>query len=234
VRSERPVPRLVVRPLERFLELEAGSAALLMGAAVAALVWANVAGSSYDELWHTSVTATIGSFEFEDDLQHLVNDLLMAVFFYVVALEVKRELLFGSLRDPASAAVPVAAALGTMVGGGLVYVLVNFDGGELRGWAVPIATDIAFALGALGIAGRRAPSELRAFLLTLAVVDDLGTIAVIGLFYTDAISLWWLLGAAGCTLAVIVLRRVGVRYIVPYVGLAGLLWLAVYESSSGS
>ena len=230
VRSERPVPRLVVRPLERFLKLEAGSAALLMGAAVAALVWANVSGSSYDDFWGTTVTATIGSLEFEDDLQHLVNDLLMAVFFYVVALEVKRELLFGSLRDPASAAVPVAAALGTMVGGGVVYLLVNFDGGELRGWAVPIATDIAFALGALGLVGRRAPSELRAFLLTLAVVDDLGTIAVIGLFYTDSISLWWLLGAAGCTLSVIVLRRLGVRYIVPYVGLAALLWLAVYES----
>lgn len=230
MRSERPVPRLVVRPVERFLKLEAGSAALLMGAAIAALVWANFAGSSYEDFWGTTVTATIGSLEFEDDLQHLVNDLLMAVFFYVVALEVKREVLFGSLREPASAAVPVAAALGTMVGGAVVYLLVNFDGGELRGWAVPIATDIAFALGALGLVGRRAPSELRAFLLTLAVVDDLGTIAVIGLFYTDSISLWWLLGAAGFTLAVIVLRRAGVRYIVPYVGLAGLLWLAVYES----
>src|SRR5687768_7987735 len=230
VRSERAVPRLVVRPLERFLKLEAGSAALLMGAALAALVWANVAGSSYDDFWGTTLTASIGSLELEDDLQHLVNDLLMAVFFYVVALEVKRELLFGSLRDRASAAVPVAAALGTMVGGGVVYLLVNFDGGELRGWAVPIATDIAFALGALGLVGRRAPSELRAFLLTLAVVDDLGTIAVIGLFYTDSISLWWLLGAAGCTLLVIALRRLGVRYIVPYVGLAALLWLAVYES----
>lgn len=230
VRSERPVPRLVVRPLERFLKLEAGSAALLMAAAVAALLWANAAGSSYDDFWRTTVAARIGSLEFEDDLRHLVNDLLMAIFFFVVALEVKRELLFGSLRQPASAAVPVAAALGTMVGGGVVYLLVNFDGGELRGWAVPIATDIAFALGALGLAGRRAPRELRAFLLTLAVVDDLGTIAVIGLFYTDSISLWWLLGAAGCTLAVVVLRQVGVRYIVPYVGLAGLLWLAVYES----
>jgi NhaA family Na+:H+ antiporter len=220
----------VVRPLERFLKLEAGSAALLMGAAFAALVWANAAEGSYDAFWGTTVTATVGSLEFEDDLQHLVNDLLMAVFFYVVALEVKRELLFGSLREPASAAVPIAAALGTMVGGAVVYLLVNFDGGELRGWAVPIATDIAFALGALGLVGRRAPSELRAFLLTLAVVDDLGTIAVIGLFYTDSISLWWLLGAAGCTLTIMVLRRVGVRYIIPYVGLAGLLWLAVYES----
>ena len=163
VRSERAVPRLVVRPLERFLKLEAGSAALLMGAALAALVWANVSESSYEDFWATGVTATVGQLEFEEDLQHLVNDLLMAIFFYVVALEVKRELLFGSLRDRASAAVPVAAALGTMVGGAVVYLLVNFDGGELRGWAVPIATDIAFALGALGLVGRRAPSELRPF-----------------------------------------------------------------------
>jgi Na+:H+ antiporter, NhaA family len=230
MRSQRPVPRLVVRPLERFLKLEAGSAALLMGAAIAALLWANIASDSYEDFWATGVTVTLGSLEFDEDLQHVVNDLLMAVFFYVVSLEVKRELLFGSLRDRASAAVPVAAALGTMVGGGVVYLIVNFDGGELRGWAVPIATDIAFAVGALGLLGRRAPSELRAFLLTLAVVDDLGTIAVIGLFYTDSISLSWLAGAATCTLAVYVLRELGVRYIVPYVVLAGVLWLAVLES----
>jgi NhaA family Na+:H+ antiporter len=224
------VPRLLVRPLERFLKLEAGSAALLMGAAVAALVWANIGAGTYGDFWTTEVTVDLGPFELHEDLRHIVNDLLMAVFFYVVALEVKRELLFGSLREPASAAVPVAAALGTMVGGGVVYLLVNLDGGELRGWAVPIATDIAFAIGALGLLGRRAPSELRAFLLTLAVVDDLGTIAVIGLFYTDSISLAWLATAGACTLAVVVLRQVGVRYIVPYVVLAGVLWFAVLES----
>jgi NhaA family Na+:H+ antiporter len=224
------VPRLLVRPLERFLNLEAGSAALLMAAALAALIWANVAAGSYDDLWGSELHVELGPFELDEDVRHLVNDLLMAVFFYVVALEVKREVLFGSLRDPASAAVPVAAALGTMVGGAIVYLLVNLDGGELRGWAVPIATDIAFAIGALGLVGRRAPSELRAFLLTLAVVDDLGTIAVIGLFYTDSISLSWLAAAAGCTLVVALLRRAGVRYIVPYVGLAAVLWYAVLES----
>jgi Na+:H+ antiporter, NhaA family len=224
------VPRLLVRPLERFLKLEAGSAALLMVAALAALIWANAAAGTYDDFWATELHLELGPLELEEDLRHLVNDLLMAVFFYVVALEVKRELLFGSLRDPASAAVPAAAALGTMVGGGLVYLLVNLDGGELRGWAVPIATDIAFAVGALGLVGRRAPRELRAFLLTLAVVDDLGTIAVIGLFYSDSISITWLAAAAACTLAVYALRKIGVRYIVPYVVLAGVLWLAVLES----
>jgi NhaA family Na+:H+ antiporter len=230
IRSGRSVPRLVVRPLERFLSLEAGSAALLMAAAVAALAWANVDGTSYESFWSTRLTVELGPLRFEEDLLHLVNDLLMAVFFYVVALEVKRELLFGSLRDPSTAAVPVAAALGTMVGGALVYLLVNFDGGELRGWAVPIATDIAFALGVLGLAGRRAPRELRAFLLTLAVVDDLGTIAVIGLFFSEGLALAWLAAAAGLVLTIIVLQRLAVRHVAPYLVLAGALWLATLES----
>ena len=201
-----------------------------MAAAVAALVWANAAAGSYDDFWSSEVRVELGPLELEEDLRHLVNDLLMAIFFYVVALEVKRELMFGSLRDPASAAVPLAAALGTMVGGGVVYVLINLDGGDLSGWAVPIATDIAFAIGALGLVGRRAPAELRAFLLTLAVVDDLGTIAVIALFYSDGISLSWLATAAACVLLVMALRHVGVRYMVPYIALAGALWFSVLES----
>ena len=225
------MPRLLIRPLEQFLRLESGSASLLMAAAVAALVWTNVAEGSYGDFWTTKLSIELGPLEFEEDLRHLVNDLLMAVFFYVVALEVKREILFGSLRQVASAAVPVAAAIGTMVGGAAAYLALNLGGGgEPSGWAVPIATDIAFALGALGLVGRRAPAELRAFLLTLAVVDDLGTIAVIALFYTDGISLGWLAAAAGLTLAVLVVQRIGVRALVPYVALAGFLWLAVFES----
>ena len=190
-----------------------------MAAALAALIWTNVAEGSYADFWETMVTVDVGSLHFEEDLRHLVNDLLMAVFFYVVTLEVKRELLFGSLRDRRSAAVPVAAALGTMVGGALAYLAVNLDGGEPGGWAVPIATDIAFALGVLGLVGRRAPAELRAFLLTLAVVDDLGTIAVIGLFYSEGVVIGWLGAAAGLTLAILVLRWLGVRLLVPYLSL---------------
>ena len=224
------MPRLVVRPLERFLALEAGSASLLMAAALAALVWSNVATGSYERFWATELSVELGGLTFEQDLLHIVNDLLMAVFFYVVALEVKREILFGSLREKATAAVPVAAALGTMVGAAVTYVAVNFDGGELRGWAIPIATDISFALGVLGLDGHRAPRELRAFLLTLAVVDDLGTIAVIALFFAEGISLAWLGAAAGLAVAVLALQRVGVRFLAPYVVLAGLIWLATFES----
>ena len=229
-RSERPLPRRVVRPLEQFLKLESGSAALLMAAALAALLWSNLAVDSYDDFWGTEVVVQLGPIELHEDFGHLVNDLLMAVFFYVVSLEVKRELLFGALRDRASAAVPVAAALGTMIGGGLTYLAVNLSGGEPSGWAIPIATDIAFALGVLGIAGRRAPPELRAFLLTLAVVDDLGTIAVIAVFYSAGLELAWLAAAAGVTALVVALQRIGVQHLVAYVVLAGTLWYAVLES----
>jgi Na+:H+ antiporter, NhaA family len=230
LRSERPVPRTVVQPLEQFLRQEAGSGALLLAAAIAALVWSNAATDSYQDFWSTEVTVAVGSLSLEDDLRHVVNDLLMAVFFFVVALEVKRELLFGSLRDRASAGVPVAAAVGTMVGAAIVYLLINLDGGEPRGWAIPIATDIAFALAVLGVAGHRAPPAARAFLLTLAVVDDLGTIIVIALFFSGGISLAWLGGAVGLALAVVLVQRLHVRHLSVYVVLAGLFWIAVFES----
>ena len=231
LRSQRPVPRYLLRPLERFLNLEAGSASLLLGAAVVALLWSNLATESYESFWSTKLELRLGPLVLEEDFRHVVNDLLMAIFFYVVALEVKRETLFGSLRERRSAAVPVAAALGTMVGAAATYLAVNIvGGGDLRGWAIPIATDIAFALGVLGLVRRRAPAELRAFLLTLAVVDDLGTIAVIAVFYSTEISLSWLAAAAGLTVIVFAIQRLGVRSLVPYVTLAGLLWIAVFES----
>jgi len=224
------VPRLVIRPLERFLSREAGSGALLLGAAVVALVWANVAGASYDDLWATESSVALGSLELDLDLRHIVNDLLMAIFFYVVALEVKREFLHGSLRDRRSAAVPVAAALGTMAGAAATYVAINLDGGNLRGWAIPIATDIAFALSVLGVVGRRAPRALRAFMLTLAVVDDIGTILVIAVFYSTGVSVAWLSAAVLLVAAVVVMQRLGVRLLVPYVLAAGGVWLGLYEA----
>ena len=230
-RSDRPVARRIVQPLEEFVSQEAGSGAILMVAAIAALVWANAAPASYEDFWHTEAVAGVGTLELHLDLLEVVNDGLMAIFFYVVALEVKREFIFGALRDRSYAALPVAAAFGTMVGAALTYLAVNLIGdGNPDGWAIPIATDIAFALGVLGLAGRRAPRELRAFLLTLAVVDDLGTIAVIALFFFEGLSLLWLAAAAGLTLTIVILQRVEVPHIAPYGLLAGLLWLATLES----
>lgn len=231
LRSDRAVPRTIARPLERYLRRESGSASLLLLAAAIALVWVNVAPASYDDVWTTRVVVEIGSLGIEQDLRHVVNDLLMAIFFYVVAIEVKREIVFGSLRQPRAAAVPVAAALGTMVGAAFAYVAINLIGdGELRGWAIPIATDIAFALGALGLVGRRASPEMRAFMLTLAVVDDLATIAVIGLFFSTDLSLTWLAAAAGIVLVVAAANRILVRSVVVYVFLAAAMWIAVFES----
>lgn len=221
----------MIRPLERYLQREAGSASLLMLAAAVALVWANGWPDSYFGVWSTVVSVDLGVIRIEQDLQHWVNDLLMAIFFYVIALEVKRELLFGSLRDRRAAAVPTAAALGTMVGAALTYVAVNLIGdGDLRGWAIPIATDIAFALGVLGLAGRRAPKELRAFMLTLAVVDDLATILVIAVAFSTGISAAWLGAAAAIVVGILIAQRIGVRSLVVYLLLAGALWLAVFES----
>ncbi len=221
--------RLVLQPLDRFLRQEAGSASLLVAAAAVALIWANLAGGSYERVWTTPVRLEVSGFTLDEDVRHVVNELLMAVFFYVVALEVKREMRFGALRDLRTAAVPAMAAVGTMIGAAATYVAIN-AGGDLRGWAVPVATDIAFALGVLGLAGRRAPRELRAFMLTLAVVDDLATIAVIAVVFTADLSLVWLVTAVALVLAVVALTRAGVRTLAVYVPLAGAIWLAIFES----
>ncbi len=220
-----------MRPLEQYLHTEAGSASLLLAATVVALVWANVDSGSYARVWETAVAVRVGGWQLSEDMRHVVNDLLMAIFFYVVALEVKRELLVGSLRDRRSAVVPAAAAFGTMVGAALTYTAVNLIAdGDLRGWAIPIATDIAFAIGVLGFAGNRVPRALRAFMLTLAVVDDLGTIAVIAIFFTDGLSIGWLAVAAAVVAAIVVSQRIGVRSVVAYLLLAAVLWLVVFES----
>jgi NhaA family Na+:H+ antiporter len=222
---------VIVRPLERFLREETGSATVLMGAAAVALAWANFAPASYADVWETRVRLDVGVWHIDEDLRHVVNDLLMAVFFYVVALEVKREFVFGALRDRRSAAVPAAAALGTMVGAALAYVAINLAGdGDLRGWAIPIAADIAFCLGVLALVGNRVPAELRAFMLTLAVVDDLGSIAVIALFFSAGVSIWWLAAAAAVIVSILIARRIGIRSLLVYTLLAACLWLAVFES----
>ncbi len=229
IEAVEDVSRTLKRPLERFVRWESSSAFLLLGAAVTALVWANVS-DSYTDLWDAHASIQVGPWHLEETLRHWVSDLLMAVFFFVVALEVKREMLFGSLRDRRSALVPAAAALGTMIGAAAVYLAINASGGDPRGWAIPIATDIAFALGVLGVVGRRAPKELRSFMLTLAVVDDLATIIVIAVFFTDDLSFAWL-GAAVALLVLIVLARwSGIRSLAVYVPLAAAVWLAVFES----
>ena len=160
-----------------FVAVEALGGVVLLTATVVALVWANVSLSSYEQLWSTHLTIGLGRFTLTESLRQWVNDGLMTVFFFVVGLEVKRELVRGELRDPRTASLPVLAALGGMALPALLYVGLNAGGAGSGGWGIPMATDIAFAVAILAIVGTRVPSNLKLFLLTLAIVDDVGAIA---------------------------------------------------------
>jgi NhaA family Na+:H+ antiporter len=230
--SDRMVPRAVVQPLRRFAATEAAGGVAMLAMAIVALIWANSAfGDSYVELWETPVTVHIGELVHLDlDLRGWVNDLAMAFFFFVVALEIKRELVRGELRDPRAAALPALAAIGGMLFPAAIYAILNVGGAGADGWGIPMATDIAFAVGVLSLVGRRVPSSLVIFLLTLAIVDDLGAIIVIAVFYTSTLSFGWLAIASACVVGAIILNRLDVRAFVPYFLLAAFCWLALHES----
>lgn len=231
LRSDRPLARLVGRPVQSFLAVEAAGGILLVIATVIALVWANSPwDASYDTVFHTHIRISIGGWSFDETAVHVINDALMALFFFVVGLEIKREWVTGELRDRRAAALPAVAALGGMVVPAAIYAAINVGGAGSRGWGIPMATDIAFALGVVAVLGSRVPPPLKIFLLTLAIVDDIGAIVVIAIFYSDGISWGWLAIAGGVVGLVVVGKRAKVRYHAIYVVLGGVLWLAVYES----
>lgn len=216
--------------IEQLRNETVGGVLLLICAAIA-LVWANSPwGDSYTRL----VDLTIGpeSLHLNLSLGAWAADGLLAVFFFVVGLELKHELVLGSLSKPAQAAVPIAAAIGGMAVPALIYLTVNqsMPAGAVDGWGVPMATDIAFALAVLAVVGRRLPLALRAFLLTLAVVDDLGAIAVIAIFYTDQVNIVWLLASIGCFIAYAFLQRRRVTSAFIYVPLALIAWTLMHAS----
>jgi Na+:H+ antiporter, NhaA family len=229
--SGRRVPRLVVRPLQAFLETEYGGGLILLVCAVTALGWANSPWSaSYERVWSTTLSIRLGDWTLAHDLRHWINEGLMTVFFFVVGLEIKRELVNGELRDRRIAALPAMAALGGMIVPACIYVAFNHHGVALRGWGIPMATDIAFAIAVLSIVGRRLPPGLKAFLLALAIIDDIGAIAVIAIFYSGHIA-WQSLVAAGWTIAFIwVLRRLSVRWGFVYVLLGLATWFFTLQS----
>jgi Na+:H+ antiporter, NhaA family len=228
--SEQPLARFA-RPIARFLQVEAAGGLLLVAAAVVALVWANSPWQdSYHTLWSTPIQLRIGSFDFSEDLGHFVNDGLMAIFFFVVGLEIKREFVAGELRDRRAAAIPVIAALGGMIVPACIYAVINVGQPGQGGWGIPMATDIAFAVGALALLGPRVPPALKVFLLTLAIVDDIGAIAVIAVFYSDGIRPAYLVAAVLLVVVVVALRRLGVNYPPVYVALALVLWAVIYQS----
>jgi NhaA family Na+:H+ antiporter len=225
-----PVDRLLA-PFREFAQASASSGILLIGAAVIAVVWANSAfGDGYEALWATELSIGAGDLALSETLLHWVNDGLMAIFFLVVGLEIKREVLVGELASVRRAVLPVGAAAGGAVVPAAIFLAIAGQGEAGRGWGVPIATDIAFALGVLALLGRRAPLGLRIFVTAFAIVDDLLAVSVIALFYTAAVSLP-ALGVAGLLIgALVVANRLGIRRPLVYALLGVALWLAVHES----
>jgi Na+:H+ antiporter, NhaA family len=226
-----PPPRRLGRALRTFLRTEVAGGLVLLAATVVALGWANSPfHASYETLWHTELRVAVGGFEIAEDLRHWVNDALMALFFFVVGLEIKRELVAGELSDRRNAALPAIAALGGMVLPALLYLLVNVGDGAGRGWGIPMATDIAFAVGVLAVLGPRVPPGLKIFLLSLAIVDDVGAIVVIALFYSGGLAAQWLAVAAGLLVVVVALQRANVTWVPLYAIVGAGVWLATFES----
>lgn len=216
-------------PLDRFLRIEAASGIVLMLAAAAALFWANSPwADTYGHFWHTTLGVRIGDFAFERSLEWLVNDVLMVIFFFVVGMEIHREIDHGELSDRRRAALPAAAALGGMLVPAALYLAIAGDPATRSGWGVPMATDIAFALGILALLGKRVPDSLRMLLLALAVIDDLGAILVIALFYTEGVQWMGLVVAALGMLSIVVLQWSGVRRRLPYFPPSFVTWAGIY------
>ncbi len=221
----------ILRPFERFFKREASASLLLIGASFAAIVLANSgAAEFYHSLWEVPIGVSAGGFGIEQSLHHWINDGLMAIFFFVVGLEIKREVLVGELSTPSQAALPVAAAFGGMLVPALIYTAFNLHGPGESGWGVPMATDIAFALGVISVFGKRAPAALVVFLTALAIVDDLGGILVIALFYTEEINLLPLVSAFGLLVVSFVFNRMGIRKTLPYVLIGVFIWILLLKS----
>lgn len=228
----RFVEQRLVQPIQDFMSTETAGGAVIVIAALIALIWANSPWQDeYFEFWHTELAFDLHMVDIEASLGHLVNDGLMVVFFFVVGLEIKRELVHGELSSPRQAALPVLAALGGMVAPALIYVAFNgATGEEGQGWGIPVATDIAFAVGVLALLGNRVPFGLRVFLLALAIADDLGGIIVIAVFYTESISMTAVGWGMVVLLAIFIARSYDIRTYNVYLALGVLLWLCVYES----
>lgn len=218
----------VLTPFEEFIHRQTTSSLLLMGTAVLALVLANgPLSSAYSHFMHTSISLNFGSWDLTMSLQHWVNDGLMAMFFFVVGLELKREILVGELADLRNAVLPIGAAIGGMLVPALIYFMVNPAGDAARGWGIPMATDIAFAIGALALLASRVPKALITFLVALAIVDDLGAVAVIALFYTETIALGPLAVAGGLFALLAAFNLGGIRRVLPYFIVSVIFWYAV-------
>jgi Na+/H+ antiporter NhaA len=222
--------RSVQTPLREFLRTETGSAAVLLAAAVAALVWVNVDASSYEDLWTTTLSIDVGGHGVSLELREWINSGLMTFFFFVLGLEARREFDLGELRERRRVALPVLAGIGGMAAAVAIYLAFNVGRSSAHGWGVAMSTDTAFALGLLALVGPRFPDRLRAFMLTVAVVDDVVALVVIATVYTEAVSVQALLVAAALFGTILVARELGVRVAFVYFVLGAATWVALLES----
>jgi Na+/H+ antiporter NhaA len=221
----------LAQPVRTFLANEAGSAGMLLAATLLALLWANSPWSdSYVSLWHTELSVRLGDARLAKDLGHWVDDGLMVLFFFVVGLEVRRELSMGELTDRRNLVVPGLAALGGLAVPALIYLAINPSGEAAGGWGVVIGTDTAFLLGALALVGPACPTQLRVFLLTLSIADDVVAVTVIGAVYSESIDMVALAIAVGCLAVLAVLNRMEVWRTSVYVAVGAVLWVAAVES----
>ena len=216
----------------RLFHFQAAGGIVMLVAAVVAVVWANSPWQeSYHALLESHTRVEFGDLLVLDEgLGEWINDALMVVFFFVVGLEIKRELVVGELRRPGAVVLPIMAALGGMAVPAVIYALFNAGGEGSAGWGIPMATDIAFAVGVVSLLGRHVPSSLKIFLLTLAIVDDIGAIVVIAVFYTSQISLGWLAVSGGIVVLLFVMRMMRVWYTPVYLAVGIAFWLALFES----
>jgi len=230
-RARRRAAERVLQLLIRFIRMESSSGIILLFCAIAAVIWANSPwAQSYFDLWQVPITIGVGEFMLSKPLLLWINEGLMAIFFFLVGLEIKREMLVGSLASPKRALLPITAAVGGMLVPALLYSAMNFGTAASRGWGIPMATDIAFSLGVLALLGKRAPLSLKVFLATLAIADDLGAVLVIALFYSAEIA-WAYLAIGGVLLAAAALAaKAGIRQPLIYAILGVGLWLAFLES----
>jgi len=225
-----PIERLL-SPFGRFMRTESAGGLVLIASTLAALVAANSGwAAGYHALWETVLSFRVGAYTLEYPLHEWINDGLMAVFFFMVGLEIKREVLVGELASARRAALPIAGALGGMVVPALIFTALNLGGAGIRGWGIPMATDIAFALGVLALIGNRAPAPLKVFLAALAIADDIGAVLVIAVFYTAAINLELLLLGLGLIVALGVFNRLGARRPYIYIVLGLAVWLCFLRS----
>ena len=230
--SDHGLAKFVARPVLRFIDREVAGGVLLLLATTAALIWANSTwADGYNSFWHAEIELVVGPWHLPHlSVGHFVNDALMALFFFVVGLEIKRELVTGDLRSFRAAALPAIGALGGMVVPAALYFALNTAGEASRGWGITMATDIAFAVGVVALLGARVSPKIKLFLLTLAIVDDIGAIVVIAIFYTSDLSLSWLLIALAGLVGVWLLQRLRVWAIPVYAALGIFIWYATLES----